>query len=128
MSKKQLDALKIQAEGLNVTLDPAKSFKQAELVAKWDEIWPFLKGVLEYVRDAKLTGNKLDKKIDKIIALGDKVTNSSSLKAFFAEVQKYLKWIRAVIKILIHLTNDKVDAVLNKILAILDWMEEGLDK
>lgn len=107
---------------LKTTIDPSKPFDPAEVVKKWKQIWTPVRKVLEYAKAMKLTGDRADKKLDEIIALGDKVADPATLQSFLAAIKKVWKIVRVVLVPLSHTGKPEFQAAVQKFITILDWL------
>lgn len=108
--------------GLKTSLDPNKPFDAAEVVKKWKQIYAPVRKVLEYAKAMKLTGEKADKKIDDLIALGDKVSDPQTLMDFLGKVKKVWKVVAIVLKPLSHTGKPEFQAAVQKFIKIMDWL------
>jgi hypothetical protein len=109
---------------ITINLDEA----EPEFVEVFNQVWPILKPVLEYVEIVKVTGPGADKAIRAVIDLGERVSTGNASDAEQTEFIKKLDniWplIKSVLGIIVTFTNDKIDKVINKIIEIGDWITE----
>lgn len=124
---KAIDKFKKAIEGFVSSIDPSKPFDLSKLSSKWNEIWPSLRSALEIVKDHKLSGDKLDKAIVEVIELGDKVSDSKSLKACLAKLVPVLKKVRMAIELAcVFFPKLKKEVKLARFIEILHWIEKGM--
>ncbi|GEM_PF-3239026 len=93
---------------------------------KFNQVWPVLKPALQFAEQMKATGKKADAAIAEIITIGDSMAAGNASEADADSFQKKLeniwKYVRMVLSAATVLTNDDVDNVIDKVLAIGDWI------
>lgn len=123
MKKLSSKALEDMASKVTVRISASDSDPD-KFIAKIQEVWPVVREVLDAVK--VLTGDKVDKIIDDIIALGDKIAAGKGTVADQAEfIQKICKnWdkIRKVLKAVKIFCGKKVDRVIDKFIELGDLM------
>lgn len=91
---------------------------------KFKENWSTVKSGLEFVVSMKLTGKKLDAKINEVIELGDSVVkNPDATSDFQDKLLDVWKYVRLVlIAITVFVTKDEDDEKIDKFIEIGDWI------
>jgi hypothetical protein len=109
---------------IDIDLDVA----EPKFVTAFNQVWPVLKPILEYAELVKLTGPGADKAIRIVIDLGNRISTGAASDAeqiaFIGTLDTVWGPVKTVLGILSTFTDDKVDAVLNKIVEIGDWITE----
>jgi hypothetical protein len=109
---------------IDIDLDVA----EPQFVTAFNQVWPILKPILEYAEMVKLTGPGADKGIRIVIDLGNRISTGAASDAeqtaFIGTLDTVWGPVKTVLGILSTFTDDKVDAVLNKIIEIGDWITE----
>lgn len=94
--------------------------------AKFREWWPTLCACLELVKEIKLTGERADNKLQKLINTGEAAYKDPELgrdfKEFLDELRATWKAIRSVLHVAMFLTGDKTDEVLEKVIEYGDGL------
>ena len=115
----------VEAAGnADITID----FDEAEpkFVEVFNQIWPILKPVLEYVEIVKVTGPGADKAIRAVIDLGVRVSTGNASDAeqteFIRKFDNIWPLVKSILGIIVTFTNDKIDKVINTIIEIGDWI------
>ncbi len=97
--------------------DPKERFKQ---------YWPILHAVLDFAVVLKVTRKKVDKVLLRIIDIGNKMYDGTADEGESAEFMKKLQKVwgiaRKALSITTAVTDDKTDAVIEKAIAIGDWI------
>ena len=95
---------------------------------KFNQVWPAVKPTLEFAIILKFTGEKFDMTAKQIVVTGDNLYGSeiSDTEAidFLAKLSGIWENIDNVLEIVKAVTDDKSDAVLDKIIEIGDWLFE----
>ncbi len=95
---------------------------------KFKQVWPAVKPTLEFATILKFTGEKFDMTAKQIVVTGDNLYGSeiSDTEAidFLAKLSGIWENIDNVLEIVKAVTDDKSDAVLDKIIEIGDWLFE----
>lgn len=93
---------------------------------EFDKIWPLLKAGLQFAESLRVTGDKADAALAEVVSIGNNMAAGTAGKAekdqFEQKLAKIWKVARVGISAAMVLTNDKVDAILERILAIGDWI------
>lgn len=90
-------------------------------------IWPFFRVSLEFVIVIKVTGEKLDDRLEKILFIGNKIEKSATpdeadLEEFYSKLSKIWDKIDFALDIAKTFTNDEQDKVIDKVLEIGEWI------
>jgi len=99
---------------------------------RFKDIWPAVKAALEFAISLKITRERLDNTLAKIVLIGDgmadgqEVTDEDSLE-FLERLDKVWDWIRTVLSVAKVFTPDNVDDVIDKIIEIGDWILDDDD-
>ncbi len=111
-------------ERVKQTPDMPEDGSAPDYQEKFQEYWPGVRSGLEFVVSMKLSGKKLDTKINEVILLGDDIANTGEDNSAFQEkmhdVWKYIRLI--LIAITVFVTNDKDDEKIDKFIEIGDWL------
>jgi hypothetical protein len=95
---------------------------------KFNQVWPAVKPTLEFAIILKFTGEKFDMTAKQIVVTGDNLYGSevSDTEAidFLAKLSGIWENIDNVLEIVKAVTDDKSDAVIDKIIEIGDWLFE----
>lgn len=95
---------------------------------KFKQVWPAVKPTLEFATILKFTGEKFDMTAKQIVVTGDNLYGNeiSDTEAidFLAKLSGIWENIDNVLEIVKAVTDDKSDAVLDKIIEIGDWLFE----
>lgn len=88
------------------------------------EVWPFLKPLLQFLIDLKITNSKFDSTAGEIIVLGDDIYNgkSTDITVFGSKLEIIWEYIVLILKFIKLFTNDKTDAIIDKIIEIGNWI------
>lgn len=93
---------------------------------KFKLYWPAMEAVLDFIATLKITGEKFDKVIYRIIAIGSKMEDGSASvqegEEFIEKMQHIWKLVRKLATLVTLLTDDKTDEVIEKIIAVGDWI------
>ena len=91
--------------------------------------WPAIKAALEYVEASRVSGRKLDKKINSIIDLGDDISNGSDTDTEFRDkLLEIWRVVRVILIAVVVFSNDnKADDAIDKAVEIGDWLS-GFDE
>lgn len=93
---------------------------------KFNTYWPALEAVLDYVAFLRITGEKIDLVIYRIIAIGNKMydgqASDEESEEFIDKMQQIWGIARRVLSAATVLTDDKTDELIEKIIAIGDWI------
>lgn len=96
---------------------------------KFTKIWPLFSAGLEWGISLRITGKKLDKVLERLNTIGNKMASqpvtSDEEKEFLDLLDKIWWPVELALDGVQIFTGDKVDAVLDRITDIGDWM---LDK
>jgi len=95
---------------------------------KFKQVWPAVKSTLEFAIILKFTGEKFDMTARQIVGTGNvlygsEVSDANALD-FLARLAAIWENIESVLEIVKAVTDDKTDAVLDKIVEIGDWLFE----
>ena len=95
---------------------------------KFNQVWPAVKPTLEFAIILKFTGEKFDMTAKQIVVTGDnlygsKISDTEAID-FLAKLSGIWENIDNVLEIVKAVTDDKSDAVLDKIIEIGDWLFE----
>jgi hypothetical protein len=112
------------AGNANITIDLDAS--EPKFADAFNQIWPLLKPVLEYAKLINLTGEKVDKVLQTVIDIGERISTGNASPdeqtAFISTLDTIWNPVKAVLGIIVTFTNDKVDKVINQIIEIGDWI------
>jgi len=95
---------------------------------KFNQVWPAVKPTLEFAIILKFTGEKFDMTAKQIVVTGEnlygsKISDTEAID-FLAKLSGIWENIDNVLEIVKAVTDDKSDAVLDKIIEIGDWLFE----
>ncbi len=102
-----------------------------EYVAKYNEFWPTVRAGL--LLSKKLTGKKMDEKIQQVVDEGDKLANDPNLAENIQNLVDKLRdtWssVKNVLIIIMNFTGDGVDEIIEKIIDFVDGImgDDGED-
>jgi hypothetical protein len=95
---------------------------------KFKIVWPVLKPTLEFLAILKITGEKFDEAVGKIIIVGDNMFGTEITDADAQNFLQQLDGIWNTVEMMLNLTkvfvNDKVDDIIDKVIEIGDWIFE----
>jgi hypothetical protein len=113
-------------------IEAVKAFKDLDLKQaigyqeKFLKVWPAIKPTLEFAITLKFTGQGFDNAAQEIITLGDNIFKGNSSEANKTEFLNKLKdiWekIDMTLEIIKYVTNDKTDAIIDKVIEIGEWL------
>jgi hypothetical protein len=87
------------------------------------DYWPTVRSVLDYVKFAKITGKKIDAKIQTVIELGDDINTDSDTSAFRDKIEGVWKPARNILLgITVLNKDDKRDDQIDKMIEIGDYI------
>lgn len=93
---------------------------------KFNTFWPTLRSVLDFAAFLKVTGEKVDIVLYRIIIVGDKMYNGNESEAESEEFMEKLQQIwgtsRKVLAAVTIFTDDKTDEIIEKAIGIGDWI------
>ena len=93
---------------------------------KFKTFWPLLQAALNFAAFLKITGEKVDLVIYRIIAIGNKMYDDSASdqesEEFIEKLQQIWGIARKVLSTVTIFTDDNTDEVLEKIIVIGDWV------
>jgi hypothetical protein len=93
---------------------------------KFKQVWPAIKPTLEFATILKFTGEKFDLAARQIVLTGDNLAGSqfkeSDAVDFLAKLAGIWENIESVLEIAKVVSDDKTDAVLDRIIEIGDWL------
>jgi hypothetical protein len=98
---------------------------------KFSEIWEDMKKIIEGLIALRVTGNKTDRKLEKLVKLGDQIYEGDFEKFpdFTKQIRRRWGVSRAVLNLAIMLTNvierprsEKAAEVLEEFIEIGDWI------
>lgn len=122
--KQKLKALVSAAENAKFTFD-LDSNPPPKFETVFGEVWPVLEPALAYLESTKMTGEKTDKALADIIALGNQIKNGASQEEqnkFVQDFNKVWKYLNIGLGVLKAVVNDKADAVIDDIIDVGDWL------
>lgn len=123
--KQKLEALISAAENVPEMSD---SEMMQNYEKQFDKVWPLMKAALQFAASLRVTGNKADAALEEIVTIGDRMAAGDATAADKDQFEQKLSKIWGVARMGISaamvLTNDKVDAVLEKVLGIGDWITD----
>lgn len=106
---------KIKLPDEDQAIDLAKDFKK---------YWPFMKSGLQFAESLRLTGARADRRLNALIAAGDKVAAdpnfAKKIDAFSKDLQGYWKKARTMLIITTRFTGQKVNDTIDKIINVGD--------
>lgn len=123
----------LRSEKLKKTLELARNTPEPEdddflklPKEKFMLYWPALEAVLDFIATLKITGEKFDMVIYRIIAIGSKMLDGTATdqegEEFVEKMQYIWNLVRKLATLATILTDDKTDDVIEKIIAIGDWI------
>lgn len=123
----------LRSEKLKKTLELARNTPEPEdddflklPEEKFMLYWPALEAVLDFIATLKITGEKFDMVIYRIIAIGSKMLDGTATdqegEEFVEKMQYIWNLVRKLATLATILTDDKTDDVIEKIIAIGDWI------
>lgn len=93
---------------------------------KFNTFWPVLQAALSFAAFLKITGEKVDLVIYRIIAIGNKMYDDTASdeesEEFIEKLQQIWGIVRKVLSTVTIFTDDNVDEILEKIIVIGDWV------
>jgi hypothetical protein len=93
---------------------------------KFKTYWPALHSVLDFAASLKVTGEKVDAVLYRIIAVGNKMNdgtaNDTESEEFMEKLQQIWGISRKVLATVMILTDDKKDEIIEKAISIGDWI------
>lgn len=111
---------------VNINFDP--DAEEPKFADAFNQVWPLLKPILEYVEIARITGEGADRAIRTAIELGERISTGNASpgeqSAFIEKLDKIWNPVKTVLGIIVTFTNDKVDKIINDIIEIGDWMTQ----
>lgn len=115
-------------------LEAIMVFKDLELKEKlsykekFRQVWPAIKPTLEFAVILKFTGDKFDMSARQVLVFGDQLYGSEITDEGAVEVLTRLSgiWenIESVLEIIKVITDDKTDAIIDKVIEIGEWLFE----
>jgi hypothetical protein len=122
-------------QAFNKFIEAVKAFKDLDLKQaigyqeKFLKVWPAIKPTLEFAITLKFTGQGFDNAAQELITLGDNIFKGNSSEANKTEFLNKLKdiWekIDMTLEIIKYVTNDKTDAIIDKVIEIGEWLFEN---
>ena len=116
----KLQALIQMADGIHLPDDD----QVVDAVADFKKYWPFLKAGLQFAESLRITGDKLDNRLQAIVTKGDSLADDPDLATKINELvttaEGYWVKTRSILIIATRLTGDKTDEVIDKVIAIGD--------
>lgn len=93
---------------------------------KFQTFWPALRSVLDFAAFLKVTGEKVDVVLYRIITVGNKMydgnENDEEGEEFMEKLQQIWGTIRKVVTAATIFTDDKTDEIIEKAISIGDWI------
>ncbi len=93
---------------------------------KFKLYWPVLEAILDFVATLKITGEKFDLVIYRIIAIGNKMADGSATdqesEEFMEKMQYVWSLVRKLAGLVTLLTGENTDEVIEKVIAVGDWI------
>lgn len=111
---------------VNETPEPSDDDFLQDPKEKFQTYWPVLHAVLDFAVVLKVTRKKVDKVLLRIIDVGNKMYDGTDEEGESAEFMKKLQKVwgiaRKALSITTIVTDDKTDDVIEKAIAIGDWI------
>jgi hypothetical protein len=115
-------------------IEALKAFMEIDLKEKlpykdrFKQVWPAVKPTLEFAITLNITGEKFDTPAKQLVIFGDnlygKALTEQEAIDFLAELSEIWETIESVLDVLKIVVPDKVDAVIDKIIEIGEWLFE----
>jgi len=120
------EKFKVILAKVNDTPEPSENDFLQDPKEKFKQYWPVLHAVLDFAVELKVTRKKVDKVLLRIIDVGNKMHDGTADEGESAEFMKKLEkvWgiVRKALSISTIVTDDKTDEVIEKAIAIGDWI------
>lgn len=124
---------KLRKEKFNDLLDKVKSTPEPteeeflqDPKENFHKYWPILRAVLDFAIVLKVTGENVDDILAKIVVIGNKMYNGTAEEGesdeFIEKLHKVWGISRKALTIVTIVTDDKTDEVIEKAIAIGDWI------
>jgi hypothetical protein len=95
---------------------------------KFKQVWPAVKPTLEFAITLNITGEKFDTPAKQLVLFGDslfsKAVTDQEAMDFLSDLSEIWDMIEKVLDVLKIVVPDKVDAVIDKIIEIGEWLFE----
>ena len=95
---------------------------------QFSKVWPAVRAALEFSISLRISRERLDKTLSRIVLIGDKMATGNDLTdeeslEFLEKLERVWDWVRGILTVVIALSPDgKVDQVIDKIIEIGDWI------
>lgn len=99
-----------------------------DYVTGFKTYWPLVKAALQFAESAKITREKMDLNINRIIQIGDNMAGNPGANPdaeFIEKIQKTWRIVRTIlIAITIFITKEQTDEKVDRIIEIGDWVTD----
>jgi hypothetical protein len=125
---------KERKEAFEMLIKALKAFMDIDLKEKlpykdkFKQVWPAVKPTLEFAIILNITGEKFDATAKQLVLFGDNlyakpITEQEAID-FLADLGEIWETIESVLEVMKIVVPDKVDAVIDKIIEIGEWLFE----
>jgi hypothetical protein len=138
-TRKQKRALRKQyrkerKDAFEKLIESVKAFLEIDLKEKlpynkkFKQVWPAVKPTLEFAIILNITGEKFDATAKQLVLFGDnlygKDLTEEEAMDFLSDLAEIWETIESVLEVLKIVVPDKVDAIIDKIIEIGEWLFE----
>lgn len=95
-------------------------------VAEFRDWWPTIEASLLLVKEIRLTGEAMDKKLQKVIDAGKRLYDNpglaSAIKEFIAQMKTSWGTVRSVLHVVMFVTGDRLDEKIDRVIDFGDGL------